>query len=112
MRMHLAVSGVNHEPFKVRLDDERLKQALPNAFVSPPAEPTMGVLPVAIARREVSPRRACAQNPDHCVDKASIVMRDTAHCPLCPNKFLKGWADQGGVLFACQIALFYPTTFD
>ena len=81
MRMHLAVSGVNHEPFKVWLNDERLKQALPNAFVSPPAEPTMGVLPVTIARREVSPRRACAQNPDHCVDKASIVMRDTAPLP-------------------------------
>ena len=78
MRMHLAVSGVNHEPFKVRLNDERLKQALPNAFVSPPAEPTMGVLPVAIAWREVSPRCACAQNPHHRVDEASVVVRDTA----------------------------------
>ena len=75
------MSGVNHEPFKVRLNDERLKQALPNALVSPPAEPTMGVLPVAIARREVSPRCACAQNPDHCIDEASIVMRDTAPLP-------------------------------
>ena len=49
MRMYLAVSGVNHEPFEVRLHNERLQQALANAFVSPPAEPTMGVLPVAIA---------------------------------------------------------------
>ena len=90
MRMHLAVSGVNHEPFKVWLNDERLKQALPNAFVSPPAEPTMGVLPVPVARRQVSPRRACAQNPDHCIDEASIVMRDAAPLPALRRQISQG----------------------
>ena len=79
--MHFAVTGVNHEPLKVRLNDERLKQALPNAFVPPPAEPTLGVLPVPKARRQVSPRRAGAQNPHHRVDEPSVVVCDAAPLP-------------------------------
>jgi len=40
MLMNLAMGGVNHQPFKVRLVNEDLKQLLPNALVAPATKAT------------------------------------------------------------------------
>jgi len=86
MGMYLAVAGIDHQPFHVRLIDDLLKQSLPNAPITPPAEPPMGVLPVAVACRKITPRRAGTQNPEDCVNETAIVLRDASPLPALPGK--------------------------
>ncbi len=86
MGMYLAVAGVDHQPFHVRLVNELLKQLLPNALVAPPAEPPMRVLPVTVACRKITPGRTGAQNPEDGIKKAAIVARDASPLPALPGK--------------------------
>ena len=74
MRMHLAMAGVDHEPFKVRLVHQNFQQFFPDALIPPSAEPLIHTAPFPIARRQVSPQRSCAQNPKHTVDKLPIIL--------------------------------------
>lgn len=76
--MHLAVAGIDHQPLHVRLVNELLKQSLPNTPITPAAEPPMGVLPVAVACRKITPRCAGTQNPEDGVYEAAIVLRDAS----------------------------------
>lgn len=77
MGMHLAVAGIDHQPFHVRFVDELLKQPLPDTAVAPPAEPPVRVLPVTVAGRKIAPGCTRAQNPEDSVEKTAIVVRDT-----------------------------------
>lgn len=86
MGMHLAVAGIDHQPFHVRLVDELLKQSLPDAAVAPPAKPAMRVLPVTIACRKIAPGRARAQNPEDGIKKTAIVVRDASPLSAAPGK--------------------------
>jgi hypothetical protein len=78
MGMYLAVAGIDHQPFHVRRVNELLKQSLPHAPITPAAEPPMGVLPVAVACRKITPGRAGAQNPEDGVNETAIVLRDAS----------------------------------
>lgn len=60
VRMDFDAGGVNHEPFKVRIIDNGLKYFFPNAFILPVAKASMGVFPISITRRQVSPWSPCA----------------------------------------------------
>ena len=84
--MHLAVAGINHQPFHVRFINQLLKQPLPNALITPPAEPPMGVLPIAVACWQISPRRAGTQNPENGVKETTIVVRDTSPLAALPGQ--------------------------
>ena len=86
MRVHLAMAGVDHQPFQVRLVNELLKQSLPNTPITPPAESPMRVLPVAVAFWKITPRRAASQNPEDGVDEAAIVVRNAAPLSTLPRK--------------------------
>lgn len=81
MGMHLAVAGIDHQPFHVRFVDELLKQPLPDTAVAPPAEPPVRVLPVTVAGRKIAPGCTRAQNPEDSVEKTAIVVRDVAPLP-------------------------------
>jgi hypothetical protein len=74
--MDFGVTGINHEPLKVRGIDKPLKQSLPDAFVAPAAKAPMSIIPVAVFWRKVSPRRSRAQYPEHSVDKKPVVFCD------------------------------------
>ena len=86
MGMHLAVAGIDHQPFHVRFVNELLKQSLPNTPITPAAEPPVGVFPVAVAGRKVSPGRARAQNPEDGVNEAAIVLRNASPLPALPRE--------------------------
>jgi hypothetical protein len=72
--MDFAMTGVDHEPFVVRVDNELLQQGLPKPPITPAAKASMGVLPVSIGSRQVSPWRARAKNPEHGVDETAIIL--------------------------------------
>lgn len=86
MGMHLAVAGIDHQPFHVRLVNELLEQSFPNAAVAPSAEPPMRVLPVTVVCRKIAPGRAGAQNPEDGVKKTAIVVRNASPLPALPRK--------------------------
>jgi hypothetical protein len=48
MRMNLAVTGIDHEPFVIRIEHELLQQPFPNTPITPAAKAPMGVLPAPV----------------------------------------------------------------
>jgi hypothetical protein len=80
--MGLDVAGVDHKPFKIRFIDQLLQKLLLASLVAPAAEAAMGILPIAIVRRQVAPRRPRAQYPENSVQKMSIVLCDASPLAL------------------------------
>ena len=76
--MYFAVAGINHQPLEIRGIDELLQQGFPYSSVAPTAKSPMGVLPVAVACWQVTPRSACPQYPENRIDKFPVVAGDTA----------------------------------
>ena len=76
--MGFDMGSVDHQPLKVRVVDDDLKQLLPHALVAPSTESAMGIFPVAIHRRQVAPRGSCAQYPYDGVNEPTIVFCGTA----------------------------------
>ena len=74
MGMNLDVAGVDHQPLKVRIVDNRIQQLVPDASIPPAAKAAMGVLPVTVIRRQVPPRSPSTQNPKHRVQKQPVVL--------------------------------------
>jgi hypothetical protein len=73
MGMNLAMTGIDHQPLKIRFVNQALEQGLPDATIAPTAEASMDVFPVAISWRQVAPRSAGSHNPKHCVDELAII---------------------------------------
>jgi hypothetical protein len=46
--MDLDITGIDHQPLKVRIINYFFQQLFPDTPVSPTAEPAMGVLPVSV----------------------------------------------------------------
>ena len=67
------MTGVNHEPFEIGLDDQFFQQPLPEALVAPAAKATVGVFPVPVIRWQIPPGSAGAQNPENGVEKKPVV---------------------------------------
>lgn len=86
MRVYLAMTGVDHQPLHIRFVNKLLKQSLPYTPITPAAEPPVGVLPVAVAGREIAPWRASSQNPEDGVKKTAVVLGDAAPLPALPGK--------------------------
>jgi len=81
MRMHLAMACINHQPLKIRVINELFEQSLPNTPVAPTTESAVRVLPVAVTRGQIPPRRPRAQNPKHCIDELPVIFGDAAPLP-------------------------------
>jgi hypothetical protein len=67
------VAGVDHQPFKIGIDDQLFQQSLPEALVAPAAKATVGVFPVPVIGRQIPPGSAGAQNPKNGVEKKPVV---------------------------------------
>ena len=80
--MRFDMGGVYHEPFEVRLVNHDFKQPFPDAFVTPTAKSTLGIIPATELRWQVAPRSAGAQNPDNSIDESAIILGDTV--PISP----------------------------
>jgi len=90
MPVRLDMGGVNHEPLEVRLVYHDFEQPLPDAFVSPPAKSTLGVIPTAKLGWQVAPRSTGTQNPDNGIDESAIILGDTTPISPFPRKM---WGD-------------------
>lgn len=73
MGVNLDVAGVDHQPFVVGIFDEDFKQGFPQPFIAPAAKATVGVLPIAVIGRQVTPGRTGAQNPEYRVDELPVI---------------------------------------
>ena len=72
------VAGVDHQPLKVRVVDDRIQQLVPDPPVPPAAKPPMGIIPVSVIRGQIPPRRPGAQDPEHSVQKQLVVLSRAA----------------------------------
>ena len=78
VRMHFTMTGVDHQPFVIRLVDQTLKKFLPDARIAPSDKAAMRIAPSAIFRRQVAPGRTGPQNPEHRIDKQAVVLGNAA----------------------------------
>ena len=79
--MNFNVACVNHEPLVIGRLDQLIEQAFPRPAIAPPAEAAVGVLPVRIAGRQISPRRSRTQYPEHSIEELSVVATYPAPLP-------------------------------
>jgi hypothetical protein len=85
MGMNLDMAGINHQPFAIRFFYQTFLKTSPDALIAPTTKAAMGVLPVPVFRRQVAPRRPCAQNPENSVDKQSVITSDTTPLTFLPQ---------------------------
>lgn len=78
MRMHLAMTGVDHQPFVIRLVNQDSKQLFPNPLVPPADKTTMRIAPPSVVRWQITPGRAGSQNPEDRIDKQAVVFGNAA----------------------------------
>ena len=78
MGMNLAVAGINHQPFMIRVVNETIEQGFPQPFVSPATKASMRIFPIAVDLGQVPPGCASPQNPEDAIDEASVVMGNPA----------------------------------
>ena len=64
---------IYHQPFKVRFINKDFKEFIPYAPVSPSAKSSVGILPVPVVGRKITPRCACPQDPENSVDELPVV---------------------------------------
>ncbi len=81
--------GVDHHMLEVRVIRQDLEKILPNALACPAAEAHEGAVPVPELGRQIAPRCARAQNPQHRIDKQAVVLsRPTLVAFLAGNQLL------------------------
>ena len=74
MWVNFAMTGIDHQPFKVRLINQNFKQSLPHTIIAPTDEASMGIAPTAKVGGQISPWSACTHNPEDRIDKAPVVV--------------------------------------
>jgi hypothetical protein len=60
MRMHFAVTGVDHQPLAIGFIDEYFQQFFPHATIAPTAKTPLHFFPFPKVGRKISPRRTRA----------------------------------------------------
>ena len=78
MRVNFAMTGINHQPFKVRGINQNFKQPFPYPIVAPADKAPMSITPATEVGRQIPPRRTRSHNPKNCVYKTAVVMGNTA----------------------------------
>jgi len=78
------MTGIDHQPFKVRLLNQSLKEFFPYPFVSPTDKALMHSPPFAILRRQITPRRTGAQYPEHRIYEQTIIPCNASPLPALP----------------------------
>jgi hypothetical protein len=73
--MNLDMTRVDHQPLKIRLINDFLQDLLPQPVFYPTAKSLGDTVPVPVSGRQITPWRACSQNPEYPVDKFPIVFR-------------------------------------
>jgi len=74
--------GIDHQPLKIRIDNEFFKQFFPDSLVSPADKSPVSIAPSPKIGRQIAPWRTCSQNPKNGIDKPAIVLGTTSPNPL------------------------------
>src|SRR6266550_5095138 len=64
--------GVDHGVFVIRIIGQGLEKTLPNPARGPARKALVDVLPVTEALRQIAPRSARTEFPDHSLDKQAV----------------------------------------
>src|SRR5258707_8779977 len=64
--------GVDHRVFVIRIIGQGLEKTLPNPARGPARKALVDVLPVTEALRQIAPRSARTEFPDHSFDKQAV----------------------------------------
>lgn len=86
MRVNLAMAGVDHQPFVIRLVNQNVQQGFPYALVPPADKPAVRIAPIPQIRRQIPPRRARADDPEHGVDEQTVVFRHASPYTFPPRQ--------------------------
>ena len=76
--MNLDDGGVDHGVFHVGIVGDGLEQPFPDICLRPVAEPREHAVPMSERRRQIPPWAAGSGNPQHSLDKQSVVLAATA----------------------------------
>ena len=86
MGVNLAVAGVDHEPFKIRVVNQNFQQSFPHTIVAPADKATMRIAPAAEIWRQVTPWRTCPHNPKDRIYKQAVILGNAAPTPFAPRQ--------------------------
>jgi hypothetical protein len=86
MLMYTDYASVNHQIFKVGITGDSFKYPLPYTLMGPAVIANIHTMPVTIFRRQVTPGRTSAGNPENAFQKPTIV--------LCSNTTIGGFSWQ------------------
>lgn len=75
------MTRIDHEPFEIRLIHEFFEKPFPVTFVAPAAEAPVGIFPISVVFREVSPWRTCSQNPHDGIDEEPVIDSKSSPAP-------------------------------
>jgi hypothetical protein len=73
MRMHFAVTRIDHQPLTIRLIYKHFQQFFPHATIAPTTKTALYFFPFSKVWRKIAPRRTRSQNPKYRIDKQSII---------------------------------------
>jgi len=76
--MHLAVTGINHQPFIVWLVNQYFPQLFPDAFIWPANKPAVSIAPAAIVWWQISPWGTSTHNPKNRINEQTVIPCYTA----------------------------------
>ena len=99
--MGFDVGSVDHQPLEIRFVDDEGEEFIPYPLVPPSTEAAMGVFPIAVLWRQVTPWRTSAQYPYDGVDELPII--------LCGAAPIMGFSGQTGLnYFPCAVVNVVP----
>jgi hypothetical protein len=86
MGVDFAVRSINHQPLIVGLINQDFQQLFPNPFIPPAYETAVRVAPVPVIRRQITPRRTRAHDPENGIDKLPVIFCNTTPNALASRK--------------------------
>jgi len=82
MWVNLAVTGINHQPFIIRIINQDFQQFFPDTLVTPANKAAVGITPTPVVRRQIPPWGSCSYNPENSIDKLTIICGYPSPCPF------------------------------
>ena len=76
------MAGIDHQPFKICIINQRLQNFLPYSLVAPPAKPAVYIFPVSVFWWQIPPGRSSPQNPEYAIDELPRIPGITAARPF------------------------------
>ena len=67
VRVNFNVACIDHQPLKIRIDNQLFEERLPNPLVAPTTKASVCIFPITIIRGQIAPRRAGTKDPKYSI---------------------------------------------